>query len=211
MSDRLDDDIQSGLEHLPMASLPQHDGAPREPELLKMHRDAWGDGYSEADIHATWEDIEKAYAEFNIRHPEALRLALRALRHSAIPRSRKPIKARGRKPDRRAGACRPYLDWLKEQCCVILGVQTGAFFAAPPCEWIVVDPAHVRVKKLGGDLNNAISLAHHLHHELHQRGIKTFAKKYGVDLAELARQQTEQWLATPEGQAWASDPGGGAS
>jgi hypothetical protein len=135
-------------------------------------------------------------------------------RGSRLPSSTRPMKARkAGKPRRRAGACREYLDWLKDQACRITGKRTG--------EWIntlivrsigafriEVDPAHVRTKRLGGDLWNALSLSHHLHEELHQHGIKTFAAKYGCDLAELARQQTEEWLATAEGIAWQAEQAG---
>lgn len=110
------------------------------------------------------------------------------------------VKARRSRPRRRVGACRKYLDWLATEACRILGKRTGEY--ATTDIWgelrvgkVVVDPAHVRTKRLGGDLYNAISLAHHLHEEQHRIGIKSFAAKYGVDLTELARQQTEEFLA----------------
>ena len=132
-------------------------------------------------------------------------------RYTELPRPTKPMRAkRAGKPRRRAGACRPYLDWLMTQACRITWCHTGEVWLSG---WdnnadvipYVVDPAHVRTKRLGGDLWNAISLAHHLHEELHQHGIKTFATKYGVNLTDLAIAQTEQWLATPEGQEWLAD------
>lgn len=41
-----------------------------------------------------------------------------------------------------------------------------------------------------------------LHKELHAHGIKTFQRKYRVNLAELAREYTERWLDTAGGKAW---------
>ena len=103
------------------------------------------------------------------------------------------------KPRRRSGACREYLDWLKEQPCVITGKRTGQWTTDPVLHGfklipIVVDPAHVRTKRLGGDLWNAVSLAHHLHEEQHRIGIGSFQAKYGVILEVEARRQTEQFL-----------------
>lgn len=43
-----------------------------EEELRRLHRDAYGAGYGDADIHATWQDTDAAYAEFLARYPEEL-------------------------------------------------------------------------------------------------------------------------------------------
>jgi len=128
------------------------------------------------------------------------------------PLKRTRIKSRRSKPRRRAGACREYLDWLKTQKCVITGKRHGMLYRDGTftcgryelANWrtIIVDPAHVRTKRLGGDLWNAVPLAHHLHEEQHRIGIKSFQAKYGVDLAELAREHTERWLQTESGAAW---------
>jgi hypothetical protein len=109
------------------------------------------------------------------------------------------LRKRRTKPRRRAGACREYLGWLTTEACRITGKRTGQWiYQATKVGLdvfpVVVDPAHVRTKRLGGDLWNAVSLAHHLHAELHQHGIFTFATKYGVDLKALAVEQTEQFL-----------------
>ena len=121
-------------------------------------------------------------------------------------RSQTPIPPRKKgKPRRKANVCQPYLDWLKTQRCRITGYHTGRYevdWSTMTGTHILVDPAHVRVKNLGGDLYNAISLSRHLHEEWHQHGAKTFAAKYGVDLKALAIGQTEEWLAGAEGQAW---------
>lgn len=96
-------------------------------------------------------------------------------------------------PRRRAGACREYLDWLKEQPCQIMRVRTGDWLGHRSA---VVDPAHVRTRRNNGDLFNAISLERSLHDEQNSWncGIKTWQERHGVDLAALAKQQTEEFL-----------------
>jgi hypothetical protein len=119
------------------------------------------------------------------------------IKRSTKPIKRSPVRTRRTTPRRRAGACRPYLDWLKTQPCVITRHR--------PRDWAynwrddawgyrLVDPAHVRTKRLGGDLNNAISLSRHLHSEQHAIGIPAFEAKYGVSMKELAIAQTEEFL-----------------
>jgi hypothetical protein len=129
------------------------------------------------------------------------------LKRSTKPLKRTPVRTRRTTPRRRAGACRPYLDWLKTQPCRVTGLFQGDWYwermgAGKRFVMIWVDPAHVRTKRLGGDLNNAISLARHLHEEQHAIGIPAFEAKYGVSMKGLAIAQTEEWLATPEGLAW---------
>jgi hypothetical protein len=121
------------------------------------------------------------------------------LKRSTKPIKRSPVRTRRTKPRRRAGACRPYLDWLKEQPCGITGMLTGFLIEGRVglvgrLLRVHVDPAHVRTKRLGGDLYNAISLARHLHEEQHQIGIPAFEAKYGVSMKELAIAQTEEFL-----------------
>jgi len=120
------------------------------------------------------------------------------------PPKRPRIKSRRSKPRRRAGACREYLKWLRSQRCVVTGLYTWQTITLPNgiTGITFVDPAHVRTKRLSGDLWNAVPLAHHLHEEQHRIGIKSFQAKYGVDLAELAREHTERWLQTELGAAW---------
>jgi hypothetical protein len=132
------------------------------------------------------------------------------LKRSTKPIKRCPVRTRRTTPRRRAGACRPYLDWLKTQACRVTQLCSGLWTdigvsPSRPLEIVVVDPAHVRTKRLGGDLNNALSLSRHLHQEQHQIGIPAFNAKYGCDMRALAIAQTEEWLGTPEGQAWTKE------
>jgi hypothetical protein len=124
-------------------------------------------------------------------------------------RSSKPIPQRRKgKPRRRAGACRPYLDWLKTQACRVTGHFQGDWYwermgAGKRFVMIWVDPAHVKTRGSGGsDLHNALSLSRAKHEEQHHIGIPAFEAKYGVSMKALAIAQTEEWLATPEGLAW---------
>jgi len=113
-----------------------------------------------------------------------------------------PIKKRRTKPRRRVNACKPYLEWLPQQPCVLTGKRTGEY--ATSDLWgdlrvgkVAIDPAHVRTRRNNGDLWNAVSLAHHLHEDQHQHGIHTWCAKHGItldDLKALAVKQTEQFL-----------------
>jgi hypothetical protein len=128
-------------------------------------------------------------------------------RYTPPKRSSRPIPQRRKgKPRRRAGACRPYLDWLKTQACRVTGRRTGEMGVVVCSDYIMVpgdrrlpihvwvDPAHVRTKRNGGDLWNAISLSRHLHEEQHQIGIPAFDAKYGCDMGALAIAQTEEFF-----------------
>ena len=64
-----------------------------------------------------------------------------------------------------------YREWIRSHPCCISDM---------PAEC-----AHVRVR-LHGDLGNCVPLAPHLHREIHRHGIKSFARKYGIDLAQVA-------------------------
>jgi hypothetical protein len=118
------------------------------------------------------------------------------LKRSTKPLKRTPVRTRRTTPRRRAGACRPYLDWLKTQRCRVTALWAGAWYYRGDglFRTATIDPAHVRTKRLGGDLNNAISLSRHLHEEQHQIGIPAFEAKYGVSMKELAIAQTEEFL-----------------
>jgi hypothetical protein len=130
------------------------------------------------------------------------------LKRSTKPLKRTPVRTRRTKPRRRAGACRPYLDWLKTQPCRVTGLFQGDWYwermgAGKRFVMIWVDPAHVKTRGSGGsDLYNALSLAREKHEEQHQIGIPAFEAKYGVSMKGLAIAQAEEWLGTPEGLAW---------
>lgn len=132
-------------------------------------------------------------------------------RRTRLKRSTKPIPKRRKDPAKRAFAehrCKPFTDWLKTQACCITGRHTGAYVWYEPVRgrgglaYVRVDPAHVIKRSRGSDdLYNCIPLARHLHDEQEGHNAE-FEAKYGVNLTELAREYTERWLATPEGEEW---------
>jgi hypothetical protein len=143
-------------------------------------------------------------------------------RSKPIARSRTPIPARRKDPAKRRFAkhrCDPYREWLKAEACCVSGLFTGEYIGGRAgyrhlvFVKVLVDPAHTRPRSLGADdLYECIPLARHLHEEQERIRWPRFEAKYGIDRHELARQYTEQWLETPEGQAWvagrpAPDPG----
>jgi hypothetical protein len=121
-------------------------------------------------------------------------------------RVRPKVKGRSRFPHRR---CPEYIEWLKSQPCCITGHSTGAWvqilsrrrdgrLLAGQMLQIQVDPMHIRARGAAGDdLWNAVPVAHHLHEESHgiNSGIKTFQRKYSVDLKAIAAEYTERYLA----------------
>jgi hypothetical protein len=95
-----------------------------------------------------------------------------------VRKTRLRAKGGSRFPKRR---CQPYLDWLWDQPCQVSGLRD-------------VEPAHIKTRGSGGyDLYNALSLSWLLHREQEGR-TKEFEQKYRVNLKELARKQTEEFL-----------------
>jgi hypothetical protein len=77
---------------------------------------------------------------------------------------------KSRFPHRRNPA---FVTWIRTQECVICGAPA--------------EPAHVKTRGAGGDdLGNICPLCHRDHMEQHAIGIKSFARKYGIDLAQVA-------------------------
>ena len=71
-----------------------------------------------------------------------------------------------------------YQKWIARFPCVVTGM---------PAEC-----AHVRVR-LHGDIDNCLPLSHSVHLDLHAHGIKTFAAKYNLDMAALAKVYGDVW------------------
>ena len=77
-----------------------------------------------------------------------------------------------------------YREWIRRRPC--LAKQAGGCWGGTQC-------AHVKTKGSGGpDLGNLVPLCAAHHGEQH-KGIKTFQKKYGLDLADAARRLTEAY------------------
>ena len=138
----------------------------------------------------------------------------RPKRKTELKRSGTPMRAKKADKSKRRFAklrCEPFLEALRGMACAISGKRDGNSWLATDghLHWSFVHAAHVKSRGAGGgDLYNALPLHGYLHAEQHLIGIKSFEKKYGVDLLGLAHVYTERWLETDEGQAWAaSHPG----
>jgi len=94
-----------------------------------------------------------------------------------------------------------YLRFIRQQPCCVSGVRSGEWIEVPfsggrtakvPAR---IEAAHVKARSTAGtDRGNVVPLELSKHREQHRTGIKTFQKKHGVDLRELA----EKYLAEYE-------------
>lgn len=103
------------------------------------------------------------------------------LPRSTKPIARSPVKKRRGKPRRQANVDPAYREWIRSLPCALLLHSDIPHDCAGPIEC-----CHVRTKRLGGDRANCLPLCARSHRVQHQRGIKTFAAFYGVDLKLLA-------------------------
>jgi hypothetical protein len=137
-----------------------------------------------------------------------IRPSLKPIARGRPPRARKPDPKTRRFAKHR---CPEFIAWLGLQPCAISGArswQTVKHSSGWMLTVYVVAAHVVKARGAGGDdLYSAIPMAQHLHDEQHRMGIKSFAAKYNVDLAALAREYAERWLATEAGRAWATGAG----
>jgi hypothetical protein len=118
-------------------------------------------------------------------------------RRSRMKRSR--IASRGTR-GRRFKMSEPnekYREYVRREKCVVAGraneAKPGAF--NPVC-WYAIEAHHVTTRGAGGrDEANLAPLCLHHHHEIHAIGRRTFAKRYGVDLASVAARLWTQYQA----------------
>ncbi len=113
------------------------------------------------------------------------------MKRTALKRSTKPI-ARGKKPNaKRPGKARrvsvvrdrKYLDWLKDNCCCVVGNPVHRKVSLAFC-----DPAHGPVNGMSskGPDTGAIPLCRMHHDEQHALTWPAFESKYGIDRAAIA-------------------------
>ena len=77
----------------------------------------------------------------------------------------------------------PYAAWLRDKPCVVTG-EVGEY----------VDLDHVRTQGARGKAAaNLVPLRHDLHMERHNSGIRTFERKYGLDLKAEAEKLFDQY------------------
>lgn len=106
-----------------------------------------------------------------------IRPGRKSLARRAMPRRSGPIKAKGRRRFPR-GEDRAYQAWIRSLPCHL--ARRGR------CRG-VVEACHVKSKGAGGgDRGNLLPLCTAHHREQHDRGIATFAQRYGLDLGQVA-------------------------
>lgn len=76
-------------------------------------------------------------------------------------------------------------DWIRRLPC--------AFCGTAPTPNGQSDPMHVKSKGSGGTSKHLVPACRSCHTEQHQVGVKTFACRRGVNLAEMAREYHEKW------------------
>lgn len=118
------------------------------------------------------------------------RLGLVVMKRSKLkrqaPLGRSPMK-RGRKrsaaEQERIYGPRDFRDWLHQQPCVITGTRSN------------IEQVHV----IGGGVGRkagwrfTVPMTDELHRELHQHGVRTFERKWGVNLVCLAGMIQDRW------------------
>lgn len=113
------------------------------------------------------------------------------LKRTPIARSNNRPNVKRPGPARRVSVVRDrnYLDWLKEQFCVVsqsLFVRglTQYVYALP----VIIDPAHGPVNGMSskGPDSGAIPLTREYHEEQTRIGWPAFEKKYSIDRAAIA-------------------------
>ncbi len=112
-------------------------------------------------------------------------------------RSTKPIKRRqklrvkgkSRFPRRRNKA---YREWLYELCCVLAGHPMHFCWGQTEC-------CHLKSRGAGGDdVGNCWPGCAWAHVVQHDMGIKSFQKKYGIDLTAIAKDLGARWAREQE-------------
>lgn len=97
----------------------------------------------------------------------------------------------------------PFLAWIRQQPCCVSGVRTGEWIEVPfpsgrtgkvPAR---IEAAHVKTRSTGGpDRGNVVPMELSKHRESHRIGIKSFARKHGIDLRELAAHYATEYERT---------------
>lgn len=113
------------------------------------------------------------------------RVALK--RGKALQLSTKPIKRLGR-PRFKKGRDPAYVAWIGTQPCILATSGVCASWAG----YHPVEAAHVRSRGAGGtDRGNTVPMCMTHHAEQHRVGIRSFQKKYGIDLKAEAERLAE--------------------
>jgi hypothetical protein len=78
--------------------------------------------------------------------------------------------------------------WIRSRRCALFGLE-GCGRGA----WSSTEAAHVKSRGAGGDSTHLIPLCRKHHHEQHQLGILTFARRYAVELDAMAVFYESEW------------------
>lgn len=110
------------------------------------------------------------------------------------PLARGPTRLKARKTPKAFHKRRDpaYQAWIRTQPCIIAPHDPThiQMFGA----WFAVDAAHVKSRGAGGDdRGNLVPLCHFHHMEQHERGIKSFQARWGIDLAAEAARLYQQY------------------
>lgn len=109
------------------------------------------------------------------------------LKRSTKPIKRSPITRKKGKPKRFAVRRVPeYAAWIRNGWCILGGACEG-----------FTEAAHVRSRGAGGDdVGNLVRLCKKHHAEQHTLGIRSFQRKYCIDMKLAAETLALQWKAT---------------
>ncbi len=111
------------------------------------------------------------------------------------------------KPQGKAESRFPPTDATRISCalsgsslCCVSGVRAGELIEVPfpggktGTVRAIIEAAHVRSRAAAGDdLGNTVPLEMSKHREQHRMGIKSFARKYEIDLSDTAAELAERW------------------
>lgn len=109
------------------------------------------------------------------------------------PIQRSRVRQKRATPRRQANRDLGLLAWVAQQACWATGRKSGDVWKKAYDDWrgTTIDVAHVRTKRLGGDRNNVIPLAHSVHMRQHQIGIQSWLREIGRTRAELDQAAVE--------------------
>lgn len=95
-------------------------------------------------------------------------------------RVRKPLKARQEPKAFQHRRVPEYREWIRSYACLIRYADCSLGVFGSEC-------AHVKSRGAGGnDVGNCVPLCHYHHQQQHAIGIRSFQRRYGIDLYAIA-------------------------
>lgn len=115
------------------------------------------------------------------------------------PKGRKPLPRVNpeRKAKRFVQAFGEKGAWIRQQRCVCTGRFTGQWVKDRHLGMVQVEviAAHATSRGAGGDSQDLVPLADHLHRWAHDHGHPALGRRFGIDLKELAKDYEARWQA----------------